>query len=221
MQPFHGFSGPWIHRDANPRTDEGLIKRVVQIRHLPDALEYFFRVPESLELLDLTFLEMHLVLGLATIGVPRRIIDLHLVEPGRERLDVVEAVEDRPVLQPCNARRNEDAQMTDVWVGQIDDALPGVLEGMGVREDRRNPAERLMGRRDVDTIGREDDQRIADVAKIDAAMLVDPHPALLQLVADEEILDDRHHLLAAEPMKPTPPSLELEKALALRVDIRE
>src|SRR5262245_5226270 len=106
--------------------------------------------------------------------------------------------------------------MPDVRIGQKDNALPRPLELRRVLVDRRNPAERLMRRRDVVAVGREDDERIADMAKIDAAVVVDPDLALLELVADKEILDNRHHLFAAEPVKPTPPSFELEKALAFR-----
>src|SRR5262245_14045395 len=111
--------------------------------------------------------------------------------------------------------------MPDVRIGQVDNALPRPLEVPGMLVDRRNPAERLMRRRDVVTVGRKDDERIEDVAKIDAAVLVNPNLSLLQLVADKEILDNRHDLSAAEPVKPTPPSFELEKALTFRVNICE
>src|SRR6266498_1105970 len=111
--------------------------------------------------------------------------------------------------------------MPDVGVGQIDDVLPGLLEVTGVLVDHWNPADRLMRRRDVVAVGREDDQRISNATKIDAAMLVDPHPALLQLIADEQVFDNRYHLFPAKPIEPAPPSLELEEALALRIDVCE
>src|SRR5215471_18357416 len=106
-------------------------------------------------------------------------------------------------------------------VRQVDYALAGVLEIGGVPVDGGNPAQRLMRRRNVVAIGGEDHQWIANTAKIDRAVVAEPNFALLELVADEQVLQDGDHLVAAEPVIAAPPAFELEKSLALGVDAGE
>ena len=57
--------------------------------------------------------------------------------------------------------------------------------------------------------------------QIGDAMRVDPNLALLQPVADEQVLDDGHHLLAAQAIEAVPPALEVEEPLLLGVDVGE
>src|SRR3990172_3620429 len=110
--------------------------------------------------------------------------------------------------------------MADVRVGQINDALTRLLESVGALIDGRNPSKRLMRRRDVVAVGSEDHERVLNGGEIDGAVVVDPHPPLLQLVADEQVLDDRYDFLAAQPVEAIPPALEVEEAIRLRVDPR-
>ena len=125
------------------------------------------------------------------------------------------------MLQPCDRGRDEDAEMADVRVGEVDDPLARSLQRFGRFVDRRNPAQCLMRRRDVVAVGGEDDERTADAREIGDAMGVDPNLALLEPVADEQILDDRHHLLAAQAIETIPPALEVQESLLLGVDLRE
>ncbi len=66
-----------------------------------------------------------------------------------ERLDLGEVLENCAVLQPRDRGRDEDAEMTDVRIGEVDDALTRRLQRFGALVHCRNPAERLVRRRDV------------------------------------------------------------------------
>ena len=52
-------------------------------------------------------------------------------------------------------------------------------------------------------------------------MVVDLQFSALQLVADEQVLDDRQDFLAAQEIVASPPALEIQEALALSVDVGE
>ncbi len=78
-----------------------------------------------------------------------------------------------------------------------------------------------MRRGDVVAVGGEDHQRITDAPQVGHAPLANAELALLQLVADEQVLDDGHDLLAAQEVKTVPPALEFEDALALAIDLVE
>ena len=106
-------------------------------------------------------------------------------------------------------------------VYQVDDALFRLFEIFGVPIDNRDPAERLVRRRNVDAIGGKDDERILDAAQIGPTAVADTQESLLELVADEQVLDDGEDLLSAQEVEAVPPALEFEKPLALRVDVGE
>ena len=53
------------------------------------------------------------------------------------------------------------------------------------------------------------------------APVADPHEALLEAVADEQVLDDGDDLLPAQEVEAVPPALELQEALALGLDVGE
>src|SRR6516162_8872781 len=78
-----------------------------------------------------------------------------------------------------------------------------------------------MRRRDVVAIRCKDDERIVNASQVDHAIGADAQLALLKTIADEEILDDRQHLLATEEVEAVPPTLEFEKPLPLLVQVRE
>ncbi len=78
-----------------------------------------------------------------------------------------------------------------------------------------------MRRRDVVAPRGKDHQRIADPPQVGDATLADADLALFQLVADEQVLDDRDDLLAAEEIEPAPPAFELQESFALAVDLVE
>src|SRR3546814_18627667 len=58
-------------------------------------------------------------------------------------------------------------------------------------------------------------------AQIGPAAHADAQESLLELVADEQVLDDGEDLLTAQEVEAVPPALELEKSLALGVDAGE
>jgi len=175
----------------------------------------------SFEVFDATLFEAHRIGVMAAIWITGRIVDFHLVEARRQRLDLFQAVQDCAMLQTGDARGHKDAEMADMRVDQIDDALARLLQVLGAGVDGWNPTQRLMGRRDVVSKGGEDDKRIVDATQIDEAVGTNLELASLKAVADEQILDYGHHLLAAEKVEAIPPAFEFEKALALLVDMRE
>lgn len=68
---------------------------------------------------------------------------------------------------------DEDAQMADMVVGQVDDALARGLQIPGGPVDDGYPAKRLMRRRDIVAIGGENDERILYTPQIDGAAVAD------------------------------------------------
>ena len=119
------------------------------------------------------------------------------------------------MLEAGDAGRDEDAEMADMRVGQVDDPLPGLLRSSVLCVDGRDPAERLVRRRDVVAVGGKDHERVADARRSTVQSSQMRSCALLELVADEQVLDDRDDLLAAQEVEAVPPALELEKALVL------
>ena len=61
--------------------------------------------------------------------------------------------------------------MADVRVREVDDALSGLLEILGVFVDCRNPSERLVWWRNVVAMGRKDDDWIPDPPEVSSATL--------------------------------------------------
>ena len=154
-----------------------------------------------------------------TVRVAGGVVYLHLVEPGGKVIEIADALEDRPVLQPCDLGGNEDSQMANVWVDQVDDALASGLECLGVRVHRWDPVERLVRWGDVVATGGKDHQRVADALEVNGATGMDFKLATFQLVTDEEILDDGDNLFLAQAIEAGPPALKVQKSLALAVDV--
>lgn len=125
------------------------------------------------------------------------------------------------MFKACHTGRDKNSQMADMRVGQIDDALPCSLQVCSVGVDRRDPAKCLLRRRDVVAIGGEDDEGAADTPQVCCASLTDLEQALLNLVTDEQILNNGEDLLAAKKVEAPPPTLELQEAVLLAIDIGE
>lgn len=83
------------------------------------------------------------------VRVSRRVVDLHFVEARCQRFNVGQALQDGPVLQASDSGGHKNAEMADVRVREVDNALPGLLEIIGVLVDGRNPSKRLVRWRDV------------------------------------------------------------------------
>src|SRR5699024_1402169 len=112
------FGRPRGGDQSHPRPDEGLVEGYVVIGEGFYLLERW-RLVRVIQIFHLAFLETHLELGLVTVWVAGRVVYLHLVEPGSKVVKLTDALEDRPVLQPCNLGRNENPQMTHVRIEQI------------------------------------------------------------------------------------------------------
>jgi len=169
------------------------------------------------QIIDLARFESHLKIAGLAVRVTRRVVDHHLVETRGKGLDIVQAFQNRTMLEPRDGAGDEDAQMPDTRMRHIDDALPGCLERIGIGIKLANPPHCLFGRRDVVTVRGEDDQRIADALKIDGAMRIQLHLALFQPVADEQVLRDAEDFLAAERVVAIPPAFEFDEPLTLCV----
>jgi hypothetical protein len=105
------------------RAYEGPIQRLVELGHSLHPLERLTRIVD-LEVFDLAWLETNLVGRFVTIRIVGRFVDLHLMEAWSKRPDVAEAFKVGPVLEARHFRRDKNAEVTDMRVGQVDDALP-------------------------------------------------------------------------------------------------
>src|SRR5258708_6023484 len=111
--------------------------------------------------------------------------------------------------------------MPDTFVQAIDDRLLVDADLVDAAVDIGDPIERLLRRRDVVAPGREYDDRLTDVAEVDAGFAVRGLDlAGAELVADEEVLGNPLHLLLGHEEMAAPPLLELEKPPALGIDLR-
>src|SRR5207245_9737755 len=120
-----------------------------------------------------------------------------------------------------HARRHENPEVPDAFVQAVDDRLLGGPDLVDAAVDIGDPIERLLRRRDVVAPGREYDDRLADVAEVDAVFAVRGLDlAGAQLVADEEVLGNPRHLLLGHEEMAAPPLLERDKPLALGTDHR-
>lgn len=111
--------------------------------------------------------------------------------------------------------------MADVRVREVDDALSGLLEILGVFVDCRNPSERLVWWRNVVAVGRKDDDWIPDPPEVSSATLASLEKTLFKLVADEQVFNNRKDLFPTQEIKTVPPTLELQKTRLLTVDVGE
>ena len=99
------------------------------------------------------------------------IIDRHLVKAGRKGLDRHHSRCHFGMLFFGDRRGDEDAEMADLVVHHVDDALAADLDFLLVGVGVEDPVERLLGRRDVVAERGEDDDRRTDPLQIDG----DPH----------------------------------------------
>ena len=81
-----------------PRTDECPVKRLVECRDLFHPLKSFLRVIRF-QVFNLTGFKADAVGGLMAVRVTRRVVDLHFIEARGQRLNLSQALQDRPVLQ--------------------------------------------------------------------------------------------------------------------------
>ena len=93
---------------------------------------------------------------------------------------------------------DEDAEMSDALVQAIDDGLSGRDDLVLVIIEIKDPVKRLLRRRDVVAPGAEHDDRRLDIAQVDTQDVGAAQLARGELVADEELVGDRLHLLGVQ-----------------------
>ena len=91
-----------------------------------------------------------------------------LVEPGRQDVDDVHGLGEFLVLFRRDFRRNEDAEMADRLMQGVDDGLPVGDDLLVATVEIKDPAQRLLRRRDVVAPRAEDHDRRFDVSQVDA-----------------------------------------------------
>src|SRR6266702_573551 len=123
------------------------------------------------------------------------------------------------MLQTRNACGHKEAEMPNMRIDEVDDALARLLQIICAGVNGGNPAERLMRGRDVVAVGGENDERIMNAAQIDHAVRTDPQLSQFERVSNKKVFDDREHLFPAKEIKAVPPPLEIKKSLPLFVHV--
>lgn len=136
VQPLVHRGGPGIAEGLHPGANEGTVQRFVELGYILQPLERRARMILS-RILDLPRLETDVVGRFMAVRIAGRVVDLHLIETRLQRPDLIETFKNRAMLQARHASRDEDAQMPDMRVRQVDDALPGLLEVLGISVDDR------------------------------------------------------------------------------------
>ena len=111
--------------------------------------------------------------------------------------------------------------MPGVRMQEVNDALACGNQSVRARPDGAQPPECLNWRCDLVARGGEDQQRVANATQVDNTAGADLKAALLDVVADEQVLDDGNDLFTIQEEKAAPPALEIEKPLALALGVVE
>src|SRR3974390_2068496 len=102
------------------------------------------------------------------------------------------------MLLLCDAARNKDTQMADCLMNGIDNRLtirPNLVDAFVEVE---YPIKRLLGRRDVVALRAEHHYRGTDVAKIDRSTVRGLDLSFGEMIADEQLIDDKLDLLGIQ-----------------------
>src|SRR5918994_1032414 len=147
-------------------------------------------------------------------------LDDHLVEPGRNHVDELERVDDRVMLPASYLTGDENHQVADLFVQHVDDGLAVADDVVHATVDIGDPVERLWRRGDIVAVRGEHHDRRLDLLQVEERAVGQWNLALVQAVADEQVLDDELHLLGAVLEEAIPPALELQIPPRLGVDLR-
>src|SRR6516162_10121382 len=123
------------------------------------------------------------------------------------------------MLLLCDAARNEDAQMSDCLMNGIDNRLAVGSNLVNAFIKVEYPSKCLLGRRDVVALRAEHHYRSTDVAKIDRGTVRGLDLSLGEMIADEQLVDDKLDLLGIQIDMPSPPLLKTKIARGLGVDL--
>src|SRR6516162_893493 len=123
------------------------------------------------------------------------------------------------MLLLCDAARNEDTQMSDCLMNGVNNRLAIGSNLVDALIKVEYPSKRLLGRRDVVALRAEHHDRGTDVAKIDRSAVRGLDLSLGEMIADEQLIDDRLDLLGIQIDVASPPLLKTKIARGLRVDL--
>src|SRR4051794_31724197 len=144
-----------------------------------------------------------------------------LIEARRKNIDEIDVAGELIMLLPGNARRYEDAKVTDGFVHRVDDGLPVPADIVDAVIEIGDPPQCLLRWRDVIPLRAEDDDRGTDGAQIDPNSVARDNLGGRQLVSYEQIVDYELHLFAGEEDVAAPPFFELQVTRRLGVDFGE
>ena len=148
----------------------------------------------------------------------RRVVNLHLVQAGRQRFDGFERRGDFGVFLARNRGRHKNAQMAHLVVNHINDALAAHADFVLVAVGIDDPVQRLLRRRDVVApAGKHDDGR-ANRLEIEVAPRLQLRLSTGQAVADKNLLDDPADFGFVVEVVAAPPALEFEERVAVFID---
>ena len=99
---------------------------------------------------------------------------------------------------------------------RVNDRLSILADLVDIVIEVENPAERLLRRRDVVTLGAEHDDRRADVPQVNGCSFGGLNLACGQIVTDEQLVDDELNFFRVEVDVTAPPALKAEVARRLK-----
>src|ERR1700743_2477355 len=115
--------------------------------------------------------------------------------------------------------------MTDSLVNRVNDHLPVapalvvVADIVDVAVEIKNPAQRLLRRRNVVALGTEHHDGRSYLTQVDHRAIGSLEPTGSQIVADEKLVNDELDFLGVQIDMAAPPALELEVSFGFGVDL--
>ena len=150
-----------------------------------------------------------------------RLNDTHLIKPRRQRLDRLHDGSNLCVLFPCHLGRDKYAKMPYLRMDHIDDALPANADFLDIRVAISNPVQRLLRRRDIIAVAREDNDRCAHILDVNGAARFKLRHITHQSVAHKYFANNPADLFLIQTEETTPPALKFKEAIPFRVDLGE
>ena len=216
-----GFGG----HGADPGPQEQVVQTEIDVRYpgYGGETQVVLRIvdPERADVVERAALETGDVVAddqIALDGVRTLWLNDQLIETGRQQIDQVDVLDELRRFLPGDLAGHEDAEMADIVMQVVDDRLLAGADVVDALVQVEDPAERLLGRRDVVAERGEYQDRRADVAQIHPLPVPGHDLAGGQLVADEQFVGDGLDLLPVQQEEAAPPFLELQVALFLGVD---
>src|SRR5215813_8862217 len=131
-----------------------------------------------------------------------------LVETRRKRIDEVDVAGEFVMFLTSHAGGNKYSQVTDAFVDRVDDCLSERADLVDILIQIENPTECLRGRRDVVTLGAENDDGRPNVAQVDGHAISGLYSARREFVPYEQLIDNELDFFSIQVDVATPPALE-------------